>query len=171
MEKQGRFSQKTAVLLERVRRLGLSDEVLLASAASGDVKPLQEISGNHSDYEDFFVYGEEHGEQIAEGIRNGYRMKFNTIGGLQGWLKERLGREAETDFTASVGRIDGLSLTVDEAELLRGSLASNWFLREVPLQAEGQADQASASGDAPALSAPGQNGTYSLLLKFLHERD
>ncbi|SEG26370.1 hypothetical protein [Paenibacillus sp. UNC499MF] len=171
METQARFSQKTAILLERVRRLGLSDEVLLASAASGDVKPLQEASGSDTDYEDFFVYGETHGEQIAEGIRNGYRMKFNTIGGLQTWLKERLGRETGTDFTASVGRIDGLSLTADEAELLGGSLASNWLLREASLEAEGGADQASVNENAPALSASGQTGTYSLLLKFLPERD
>ncbi|MFD7522407.1 hypothetical protein [Paenibacillus chitinolyticus] len=170
MEKQARFSQKTAVLLERVRRLGLSDEVLLASAASGDVKPLQEVSGDDSNYEDFFVYGETHGEQIADGIRNGYRMKFNTIGGLQSWLKERLGREAETDFTASVGRIDGLSLTADEAELLRSSLASNWLMLEAPSAGEG-ADKASENEDTPGLSAPGQNGTYSLVLKFLSEKE
>ncbi|MFF2157357.1 hypothetical protein ACFVVQ_18865 [Paenibacillus chitinolyticus] len=170
MEKQARFSQKTAVLLERVRRLGLSDEVLLASAASGDVKPLQEVSGDDSSYEDFFVYGETHGEQIAEGIRNGYRMKFNTIGGLQSWLKERLGREVETDFTASVGRIDGLSLTADEAELLRGSLASNWLMLEEPSAGE-QADQAPENEDAPTLPASGETGTYSLVLKFLPEKD
>ncbi|WP_405081162.1 hypothetical protein ACI48J_00340 [Paenibacillus chitinolyticus] len=171
MEKQARFSQKTAILLERVRRLGLSDEVLLASAASGDVKPLQEVSGSDSGYEDFFVYGEAHGEQIAEGIRNGYRMKFNTIGGLQSWLKERLGREAGTDFAVSEGRIDGLSLAADEAELLRSSLASNWLLLEAPSSAGEQAEQASANEDAPTLPVPGQTGTYSLFLKFLSERD
>lgn len=171
METQARFSQKTAILLERVRRSGLSDDVLLASAASGDVKPLQEAAGSDSDYGDFFVYGEMHGEQIAEGIRNGYRMKFNTIGGLQTWLKERLGREAGTDFTASPGRIDGLSLAADEAELLRGSLAPNWLLREAPPASEGGADQASANDNAATLSAPRQTGTYSLLLKSLPESD
>ncbi len=128
MSERAKISQKTAILLERARRLGVADDVLLASKAKGDPTPLKVAEEEYYHYDDFFTYAENHGEDLESAIKNGYIMKFNTNGGIQTWLKERFGLEAERDYLFSPGNFTQLKLSVERAEVLFSVLAGNWVM-------------------------------------------
>ncbi|MEH7342547.1 hypothetical protein V7122_01460 [Bacillus sp. JJ1532] len=128
MSERAKISQKTAILLERARRFGVADDVLLASKAKGDPTPLKVAEEQYYHYDDFFTYAKNHGEDIESAIKNGYIMKFNTNGGIQTWLKERFGLEAERDYHFSPGNFTQLKLSMEQAKVLLSVLAGNWVM-------------------------------------------
>ncbi|MEH7388907.1 hypothetical protein V7149_08460 [Bacillus sp. JJ1503] len=128
MSERAKISQKTAILLERARRFGVADDVLLASKVKGDPTPLKVAEEQYYQYDDFFTYAENHGEDLESAIKNGYLMKFNTNGGIQTWLKERFGLEAERDYLFSPGKFTQLKLSIEQAKILLNVLAGNWVM-------------------------------------------
>ncbi|MEH7123010.1 hypothetical protein V7127_07110 [Bacillus sp. JJ1773] len=128
MSERAKISQKTAILLERARRFGVADDVLLASKVKGDPTPLKVAEEQYYQYDDFFTYAENHGEDLESAIKNGYLMKFNTNGGIQTWLKERFGLEAERDYLFSPGKFTHLKLSIEQAKILLSVLAGNWVM-------------------------------------------
>ena len=128
MSERVKISQKTAILLERVRRFGVADDVILASKLTGDPTPLKIAEEEYYHYDDFFTYAEEHGEDLEAAIKNGYQMKFNTNGGIQTWLKERFGLVAESDYLFSPGKFDQLKLSIEQARILFSVLSGNWVM-------------------------------------------
>lgn len=132
-----KLSQHTAILLERARRAGISDDVLLQCIASGDTAPLKIAEDEHYPYDEFVSYAAAHGESLEQAIQEGYRMTFNTFRGLQVWLKEKFGVEEGRDFTASEGRLLGLKLAAVDTEIVKHTLAANWIVQEVGGSNEG----------------------------------
>ncbi|WNS75138.1 hypothetical protein RRV45_20020 [Bacillus sp. DTU_2020_1000418_1_SI_GHA_SEK_038] len=128
MSERAKISQKTAILLERVRRFGVADDVILASKITGDITPLKIAEEEYYHYDEFFTYAEEHGEDLEAAIKNGYQMKFNTNGGIQTWLKERFGLEADRDYLFSPGKFTQLKLSVEQADILFSVLSGNWVM-------------------------------------------
>ena len=135
MGEGARISQWTAILLERARRFGLSDDVLLTSYAAGDVTPFKIAEEQYYSYDEFFSYAKDHHEDLEAAIKNGYKMKFNTSGGIQTWLKEKFGFVPEQDFTFNPGKLTNLSLTTEQAQIVLNVLADNWVML---LSADGQ---------------------------------
>ncbi|MDK8183821.1 hypothetical protein [Paenibacillus sp. UMB4589-SE434] len=119
-----RISQNSAVLLEKARRFGLSDEQLLQVIQHNDVALLCE-AGN---YTEWVTYAREHGEDLESAVTHGYKMTFNTVYGLKNWVRERLGFEAGSDYTESEGRMDGLQVSAEDAAMLESTLATNWVV-------------------------------------------
>lgn len=124
-----RISQNSAVLLEKARSFGLSDEQLLDVIEKNDVTPLEQ-SG--TDYTEWVSYAREHNENLEAAIKVGYQMTFNTVYGLKNWLKFRFGLEAEKDYTEGEGRFDGLKLNEKDASFIQSALASNWVVLVEP---------------------------------------
>lgn len=125
-----KISQNTAIMIERARRFGITDEVLLHVAATGDLSPLKVAEAEYYSYDDFLSYAAEHGEPLAEAIRHGYQITFNTNNGLKVWLFEKFDVEAGRDFTSSEGRVDELILSSDNIEALKQALAANWVVKD-----------------------------------------
>ncbi len=156
MSTTAKLSQHTAILLERARRFDIADETLLAGLAAGDTAVLQPAVGEWYSYDEFYSYADRHGEALEEAIRSGYRMKFNTPGGVQLWLQHRYGLEAGVDYEVPEhGRVNGLKLPVAAAELLHSTLAPNWLILE----------EGSGSGEAGAVR------TLRLVIRSLYEKD
>ncbi|MFF2885814.1 hypothetical protein [Paenibacillus sp. NPDC057967] len=164
MSNRVKLSQQTAILLERARRFGVSEEELLSCAVTGDTTSLQVAEAQYYSYDEFVSYAHEHNERLEDAIRFGYRIKFSTPGGVQLWLKERFGLEAGVDFTASPGLIEQVKLSEGQLQLLNATIAGNWaFLegsvvldREVLLAGDESAavlKEASASSEAPGNDA------------------
>ncbi|MBY0123518.1 hypothetical protein [Bacillus sp. S/N-304-OC-R1] len=128
MSETAKLSQWTAILLERVRRFGLSDEVLLACSAAGDVTPLKIAEEQYYSYDEFFTYAKAHGEDLEAAIQNGYKMKFNTSGGIQTWLKERFELVPDRDYNFIPGKLTNITLKAAEAKILFNVLAGNWVM-------------------------------------------
>ncbi|NEW07364.1 hypothetical protein GK047_15275 [Paenibacillus sp. SYP-B3998] len=169
MSNKAKLSQHTAIMLERARRFGISDTVLLNSAVTGDINPFQPAVAQYYSYDDFFTYAKTHGESIEEAIRNGYRMKFNTPGGLQIWLKDRFGLEAGVDFEATTGRLDGLKLSAEDMEVIRETVAVNWVLLETNTT-EGQEGQSTIqAGASVETNSTHGNRAFTLVISSLLE--
>ncbi|MCP1307578.1 hypothetical protein [Paenibacillus tyrfis] len=155
MSTTAKLSQNTAILLERARRFGITDETLLAGLAAGDTAVLQPAVGEWYSYDEFYAYADQHGEALEEAIRSGYRMKFNTPGGVQFWLQHRFGLEAGVDYEVPEhGRVNGLKLPDAKVELLRSTLAPNWVIL----------GEAAGSGEAESVQ------TLRLVIRSLHEK-
>lgn len=131
MSQSTKLSQHTAILLERARRFGVTEETLLQVIASGDVSPLKVAEAEWYEYNDFLTYAEEHGEQLEQAVRDGYQMTFNTNNGLKVWLQARFNVELDRDYTASEGRILDLKLDTVDVNELQQKLAYNWVVKEL----------------------------------------
>lgn len=130
MGNKARLSQNTAILLERARRYGFSDEQLLGIIRSGDVSELTKANEEWFTYDDFLTYAAEHGEPLEQAVAEGYRITFNTMNGLKIWLETRFGIEEGADFTRGEGKYTGLTLSEADLEALRSALAANWVILE-----------------------------------------
>jgi len=133
-----KISQNTAIMMERARRFGITDDVLLNVVQSGDLSPLKVAEEEYYSYDDFLSYAEENGEPLEQAIRDGYKITFNTNNGLKIWLRERFGVEADRDFKASEGRVDALRLSDANVEALKSALAANWVVIEHERHGEDQ---------------------------------
>ncbi|WP_268626039.1 hypothetical protein [Paenibacillus alvei] len=130
MSTETRVSQSTAIMIERARRKGITEEQLLHAARTGDVSELITINEEWYTYDDFVSYANEHDEPLAQAIAEGYRMTFNTNNGLSIWLQERFDVQEGEHYTKEMGRISGLKLSSADVEVIRSSLALNWTLVE-----------------------------------------
>ncbi|MBN3525412.1 hypothetical protein [Paenibacillus apiarius] len=132
------LSQNTAIMLERARRKGLTDEQLLHIIRTEDISQLLRINEEWYTYDEFLSYAKEHGESLEEAVLEGYRITFNTMNGLKIWLHERFGVEEGADFTRGEGQYSGLKLSEADLDVLRATLAANWTVIEEETAAHGQ---------------------------------
>ncbi|MGG0813885.1 hypothetical protein ABE142_14655 [Paenibacillus alvei] len=137
MSTENRVSQNTAIMIERARRKGITDDELLHAARTGDVSELIAINEEWYTFDDFVSYANEHDEPLAQAIAVGYRMTFNTNNGLSVWLQERFGLQEGEHYTKEMGRISGLKLSMEDIKSLRSSLALNWTVVDEGEAADG----------------------------------
>ncbi|MCM3338865.1 hypothetical protein M3650_09550 [Paenibacillus sp. MER TA 81-3] len=124
------LSQNTAIMLERARRKGFTDEQLLNIIRTEDSSELIRINEEWFTYDDFLSYAKEHGESLEQAVLEGYRITFNTMNGLKIWLQERFGVEEGTDFSRGERQYNGLKLSDANLDALKSTLAANWTVIE-----------------------------------------
>lgn len=135
MSTEIKLSQSTAIRLEQARGKGMPESDILKAIQAKDVAAFDAVSEEHYRYDTFFSYADEHGEKLEEALLNGYRITFNTRGGLGIWLEKAFNLQADKDFTVGEGIITGLQLTAAQAEVLEQRLAWNWVItdaKEIP---------------------------------------
>lgn len=125
-----KLSQSTGILLEHARRAGMSDQAILAAVEAKDSTAFQQIQDERFRYENFISYADEHGERLAEAVKEGYRLTFNTRNGLKSWLEQAFDLQSGQDFEVGEGIIEKLRLTEQQAELVEQRLAVNWTVAE-----------------------------------------
>lgn len=133
MNNKTKLSQSTAILLERARRFDISDLVILEAVRSGDAAQLRKAEAQYYDYDEFLEYATQSGEDIIQAVTDGYQMKFNTPGGVQGWLGEKWGLNPDKDFKVSPGKLTGLLLFDHQVAQLRDTLAVNWAVLDADM--------------------------------------
>lgn len=138
MSAEFKLSQNTAILLEQARSKGISNAALLEALQAKDVAAFDAVSEEHYRYDDFFSYADEHGENLEGAVKDGYRITFNTRGGLGIYLQKSFGLQPEQDFTVGEGIVTGLKLKSEQADVLAKRLASNWVITESKEVPEGQ---------------------------------
>lgn len=124
------ISQKSAILLERLRSLGCSAEQLVNWIEQNNTKEFQKFNNDDYTFDTFLSYAKEHSEDIIGAIQKGYQISFNTMGGLRYWIEHTFGLKEDVDYIAEEGRKLGLCLTSQQIEKLRLSLAHNWVVVE-----------------------------------------
>lgn len=125
-----RISQKTAILIERLRALGCKDEQAVKWIEQNDCKQFKKFTDDDYSFETFLSYAKEHQEDITSAIQNGYQITFNTMGGLRYWIENAFELKEEVDFVAEEGKKLGLRLSPQQIGKLKTSLASNWVVVE-----------------------------------------
>lgn len=130
MSEQVKVSQRTALILERLRRDGITQEQLVDALERQDIAPLEQITSSQTDFQEWFTYAIEHNEPLVQAVKEGYRITFNTIQGLKMWLDYRFLLEEDDDYTEGEGRLDEITLTADQIEQLKEAIAVNWVVLE-----------------------------------------
>ncbi|OWA34179.1 hypothetical protein B9G55_17810 [Saccharibacillus sp. O16] len=134
-----RLSQWDAIVLESVRAKGLDGESLLERAAAGKLPdPTDSLV---SDFSPLLTLHEEQPEVLRQAVTEGYRIKYNTLGGINTWIKIVFGREPEVERSEGMEGVS-VSLTDEEYARLAPVLSIGWTL-------ERQEGEAAEAGMAP----------------------
>jgi len=123
-----KISQQHALLIESLRGLGWTDGELLGISGRGELP--KDGSVFRFDYEELREFAVREPEAYASAVREGYRIKFNTLGGIRSWLYLAFGEEPHIDRRPG---LEGVSAILTGAQLakLRNALAYGWQVLEV----------------------------------------
>ncbi|MCC3376693.1 hypothetical protein [Cohnella sp. REN36] len=128
-EAKVKLSQWDALLVESLRALGWSDDELIRRVRSGET-PSDE-SDFHFEYGDLTAWANREPDVFEAAVRQGYQIKYNTIGGIRSWIFVVLGQEPEV--VRDPGRE---SVTADLSPAERDRLASvlsyGWKIEPAP---------------------------------------
>jgi len=131
---QLKISQRSAMLIERLRSECISNEQLVSAMQQRSLEPLSgSKTAEQLDLNEWLDYANEHGEPLMEAVEQGYRMTFTTTPGASNWLRFALGLEEGQHYTVSEeGRMDGLQLTEAQFGRIAQGMAMNWVLIQQP---------------------------------------
>jgi hypothetical protein len=163
-----KVSQMTAILLERARKQGVLEEAILASMDTNDIAVFEKAVDTHYNYDAFFTYAEEQGEDLRTAIQEGYKMKYNTQGGLFAILDNRFGLLPNKDYVAELGRLTKIPLLTADAKYLHGILAGNWVML---VSTDGEAFKLADEFFADVIAADGQKVTVNLIFISEYQKD
>lgn len=122
-----RLSQWDAIVLESVRALGLDGEELLNRTASGDLPSAE--GAVVSDFGPLLTLREEQPEVLRQAVEQGYRIKYNTLGGIHTWIRVVFGRESEVERGEGIEGVS-VELTAEERERIAPVLSIGWTIRK-----------------------------------------
>ncbi|MDO3408314.1 hypothetical protein QWJ34_00885 [Saccharibacillus sp. CPCC 101409] len=124
-EERARLSQWDAILLENLRGLGLSDEELLHRTAEGDLPASADGAG--PDFAPLLTLQAEQPELFEQAVTRGYRIKYNTLGGIRTWVRTVFGYDGEIE--REEGR-EGVrvELTPEQRDRLEPVLSIGWTI-------------------------------------------
>lgn len=88
-----RLSQWDAILLESLRGYGWSADELLRRIRQGELP--EDTSKFKFNYQNIVATAAAEPETVEAAVRQGYRIKFNTLRGLSNWILLALGHEPE----------------------------------------------------------------------------
>ncbi|WP_442637181.1 hypothetical protein [Rossellomorea marisflavi] len=118
-----KITMMDAYAIESLREKGITNEVLLAAAASGDTTRLLEADPEGS-FDALLKLGEDR-DALESILNDGYQIKFVTYNGLRNLLRMKFRKP----FTELDNGIEGLHLSVEELIQLKKLLSSNWVLK------------------------------------------
>lgn len=122
-----KLSQWNALLLEGLRALGWSDEVVLRRVKEGDLPSDESIY--HFDYQELAAFAAAEPETFERAVKEGYAIKYNTVRGIRSWIAVAYGKEPE--LVLEEGNESVLVvLTPAEKDRLAAVLSFGWAIRE-----------------------------------------
>lgn len=120
-----KLSQWDAIVLESVRSLGLTDEEILHRTAQGDLPASRDEA--IPSFEPLLTLQAEQPEAFERAVTEGYRIKYNTLGGINTWIRIVFGREAEVERSEGIEGVAS-ELTPDERDRLKPVLSIGWTI-------------------------------------------
>ncbi|RXZ83986.1 hypothetical protein EBB07_02465 [Paenibacillaceae bacterium] len=122
-EQPALLSQWDALLLEGLRAAGFSNEEILSAIRTGELP--QDESEFHLDYQSLAVLYADQPELVERAVLKGYRIKYNTVGGLNSWIRLALNKSTEFSREEGNGGVT-VSLTANERAHLESVLSYGW---------------------------------------------
>ena len=120
-----KLSQWDAIVLESVRALGLDGEELLRRVARGDLPPAD--GSIITDFAPLLTLHQEQPEILEQAVKQGYRIKYNTLGGINTWIRIVFGLESEVEREEGIEGV-AVELTATERDLLFPVLSIGWTI-------------------------------------------
>ncbi|MBJ6359731.1 hypothetical protein ACFOQM_00105 [Paenibacillus sp. GCM10012307] len=141
VQEKVRLSQWDALLLEGLRATGLSNEEMLSKIKTGELP--QDESDFHFDYQVLAQLAAQDSRLVERAILEGYQIKYNTVGGINSWIRVALGKPAEISREEGNSGVTA-SLQESERKQLESVLSYGWKIvdlsegtcRIVPLSQE-----------------------------------
>lgn len=122
-----RLSQWDALLLESLRGHGWSDDELLRRIRESDVP--EDTSKFKFNYQNLLDTAAAEVDTVEAAVRQGYRIKFNTLRGLSNWILLALG--AEPEVVAEPGQEAIIvALTPEQHSRLLSAISFGWTVTE-----------------------------------------
>lgn len=145
-----KLSQWEALTLESLRSKGWSDEQIIEGVQSG--KLPADDSKFQFDYSILTALAAEQEQHFLHAVKEGYRIKYNTIRGIHSWILVALGHEGYLYLEPGEEAVYA-TLSKQEAERLSSVLSYGWQLEPAPADktqqlAEQLIGEAKAVGDA-----------------------
>ncbi|MGE5703873.1 MAG: hypothetical protein ACM32O_15210 [Clostridia bacterium] len=126
-----KLSQNDALMIEVLRKNGVSNEALLEALKRGDVSAFEEIEKGHFDYARLLDLARDRWADLEQAITEAYRITFNTKNGLKYLISVKFGLIADEDYVVEEEAFHGLKLSEADADWLQSTLAVNWRVVEV----------------------------------------
>lgn len=125
-----KLSQWDALMLEGLRKLGWTDDEIVERVnRDTDLPADNSIFEFH--YEELAAFAAGEPETFESAVRQGYQIKFNTIGGIRSWILVTLGQDPEVSREPGQESVTA-KLTSAEKERLAGVLSYGWTIVPVP---------------------------------------
>ncbi|RAU97918.1 hypothetical protein [Paenibacillus sp. YN15] len=122
-----RLSQWDALLLESLKGYGWSADELLRRVREGDVP--EDTSKFKFNYQNLLDTAAADFDTVEAAVRQGYRIKFNTLRGLSNWIL--LALKAEPEVVAEPGQEAILvTLTAEQHSRLLSVISYGWTVTE-----------------------------------------
>ncbi|MDF2921604.1 MAG: hypothetical protein K0R57_518 [Paenibacillaceae bacterium] len=118
-----RLSQWDAILLESLRGHGWSDDELLQRIRQGDLP--EDTSKFGLNYRNLVDTAAAEPETVEAAVRQGYRIKFNTLRGLSNWILLSQGHEPQVDTEPGRESITA-TLTTEQHSRLMSAISYGW---------------------------------------------
>lgn len=120
-----RLSQWDALMLESLKSYGWPDGELLRRVYAGNL-PKDE-SKFQFDYAGLVTLAKEQPDTFEQAVKNGYRIKYNTLRGIHSWIFVALKQEADLILEPGQEAVIAV-LSDEEARLLASVLSFGWQL-------------------------------------------
>ncbi|WP_027094537.1 hypothetical protein [Cohnella thermotolerans] len=130
---QARLSQWDALMVEGLRRLGWTDDELIERVKRGTDLPKDE-SVFQFNYGELAAFAAREPETFEAAVREGYRIKYNTVRGIRSWIAVAFGKEPKLELEEGREAVTA-ELTPAEKERLESVLSFGWAIASVPGEA------------------------------------
>lgn len=125
-----KLSQWDALMVEGLRRLGWPDDEIVERVRRGIDLPADD-SIYQFNYEELAAFAAREPETFEAAVRDGYQIKYNTIGGIRSWIAVAYGKEPEVNREPGREAVTA-ELTPAEQERLASTLSHGWAIEAVP---------------------------------------
>ncbi|MEO3944073.1 hypothetical protein [Gorillibacterium sp. CAU 1737] len=130
-----KLSQWDALLIESLKGFGWSPEEIETRVKSGDLP--DDESKFHFDYRELGKLLEASPDDFRRALREGYQIKYNTIGGIRSWIEVTLDREALLELAEGKQAVE-VRLTEEEKAKLDGVLSHGWHIASATPEDNGE---------------------------------
>ncbi|MBP0724966.1 hypothetical protein J5Y03_07155 [Bacillus sp. RG28] len=119
-----------AIMIEELRKQGVSTDEILSLLHKGDPKNFDEYGKGFPDWESFIGFYEKNQEHAVKAIEEGYCLTFLTKGSLQTLLRIKFDLQPESDYQVHEKYLDEIKMTTENFTLLKSLLAPNWVINK-----------------------------------------
>ncbi|MCJ8012927.1 hypothetical protein MUG84_14410 [Paenibacillus sp. KQZ6P-2] len=121
-----KLSQWNALMLEGLRAYGWSNDELLQRVQERNLP--EDHSIYEFDYQELAAFAAAEPETFESAVKNGYSIKYNTLGGLRSWIAVAYGLESEVNREPGQESVI-TKLTESQKNRLESVLSLGWTVQ------------------------------------------